>query len=251
MRALFFRLLAGGVAAASSGVAAETVLRSGPSTVSLIELYTSEGCSSCPPAEKWLGALREEAGLWTRFVPVAFHVNYWDHLGWRDALASKAFTEREYAYANAWRSGSVYTPCFVRDGAEWRPRNASPEPAMKSDPGVLTLAWDAERNLARIEFAPADGVMKTDKPAVTVALLGSEIVSDVKRGENAGRALRHDFVALRLAAIPLIRGADGTWTTRVKLEARGDIAAPKHALAAWITQPGKLEPEQVVGGWVP
>src|SRR5262249_51627062 len=101
---------------------ADVAFRSGPARVALIELYTSEGCSSCPPAEKWLGELSHDPGLWTQFVPVAFHVNYWDHLGWRDALATKIFTAREYAYADAWGAASVYTPCFVRNGREWHPR---------------------------------------------------------------------------------------------------------------------------------
>src|SRR5262249_21741196 len=69
---------------------------SGPTRVALIELYTSEGCSSCPPAEKWLGTLRDDNGLWKTFVPVAWHVNYWDKLGWPDRFASREGTQREY-----------------------------------------------------------------------------------------------------------------------------------------------------------
>src|SRR4051812_10684196 len=79
-------------------VAEEIVLRSGPARVTLVELFTSEGCSSCPPAEAWLGQLRTSPELWKEFVPVAMHVNYWDHLGWRDALAAKTFTDREHVY---------------------------------------------------------------------------------------------------------------------------------------------------------
>src|SRR5438132_8079399 len=105
----------------ASALRAEVTLHSGPAQVALIELYTNEGCSSCPPAEKWLGELRGDAELWRRFVPVAFHVNYWDHLGWHDVLATKAYTEREYRYADTWRAPSVYTPCFVRNGQEWHP----------------------------------------------------------------------------------------------------------------------------------
>src|SRR5437016_3348460 len=95
------------VATLSSVAGGEIVLHSGPTRVALIELYTSEGCSSCPPAEQWLGELRTSPALWKEFVPVALHVNYWDHLGWRDALASKVFTEREHGYAAVWRASSV------------------------------------------------------------------------------------------------------------------------------------------------
>src|SRR5213083_577539 len=86
----------------------------------LIELYTSEGCSSCPPAETWLSRLKESPGLWKDFVPVAFHVDYWDYLGWRDPWAAKEFSDRQRAYARSWRGGAVYTPGFVLNGKEWR-----------------------------------------------------------------------------------------------------------------------------------
>src|SRR4029077_9083235 len=62
---------------------------SGDTQSSLIELFTSEGCSSCPPAEKWLSALKSSSDLWKKAVPVAFHVDYWDHLGWRDRFANQ------------------------------------------------------------------------------------------------------------------------------------------------------------------
>src|SRR5882757_1213593 len=77
---------------------------SGEGRTHLLELYTSEGCSSCPPAEAWLGDLRDAPGLWRDFVPVAFHVIYWDNLGWRDRFASKEYTARQYAYSAAWGS---------------------------------------------------------------------------------------------------------------------------------------------------
>src|SRR5476651_2604058 len=92
---------------------------SGPNRVSLVELYTSEGCSSCPPAERWIAARKNDAGLWRDFVPVAFHVDYWNRLGWPDRFSTREFTQRQYTQAAAWGTGSVYTPCFVRDGAEW------------------------------------------------------------------------------------------------------------------------------------
>ncbi|MCC5022093.1 MAG: DUF1223 domain-containing protein [Candidatus Synoicihabitans palmerolidicus] len=86
-----------------------------------MELLPAEGCSSCPPAENWLGALRHESGLWRDFVPVAWHVNYWDRLGWPDKFAERSYTDRQYAYARSWQSGRVYTPGFVRGGKEWQP----------------------------------------------------------------------------------------------------------------------------------
>src|SRR5215216_163125 len=88
------------------------VFSSGENQVHLLELFSSEGCSSCPPAEQWLADLRQAPGLWRDFVPVSFHVNYWDRLGWKDRFANKEFTARQYAYSSLWRSVSVYTPEF-------------------------------------------------------------------------------------------------------------------------------------------
>src|SRR5262245_15218825 len=86
----------------------------------LLELYTSEGCSSCPSAETWLSRLKDSPGLWKDYVPVALHVDYWDYLGWRDRWGSKAFSDRQRTYAQLWQSDSIYTPGFVLNGKEWR-----------------------------------------------------------------------------------------------------------------------------------
>jgi hypothetical protein len=236
--------------ALSSGTAAEVTFRSGAAPTALIELYTSEGCSSCPPAEKWLGELRNDPALWKNFVPVAFHVNYWDHLGWRDVLATKAFTEREHAYAEAWRASSVYTPCFVRNGQEWRPRDASRDEKRGMDVGTLSLIWRPETNTCQVEFTPVGSAAKPGKLEVSVALLGGGIVSNVRKGENAGRELRHEFVALRLETAALVRGADGAWTASVALPPRPEIVASRRAIAAWVSAKGQLAPIQAVGGWI-
>src|SRR5579859_7181132 len=77
------------------------VFESRTQQTALLELYTSEGCSSCPPAEAWLSRLKGSPVLWKDFVPVAFHVDYWDYLGWRDKLGARQFSERQRAYATA------------------------------------------------------------------------------------------------------------------------------------------------------
>src|SRR5580698_1073863 len=94
--------------------------QSPPTQTALLELYTSEGCSSCPPAEDWLNRLKSSPGLWTDFVPLAFHVDYWDRLGWSDPWASTSFSDRQRSYTKLWRGHSLYTPGFVLNGKEWR-----------------------------------------------------------------------------------------------------------------------------------
>ena len=214
---------------------------SGPARISLIELYTSEGCSSCPPAEKWLGTLRDDPGLWKVFVPVAFHVNYWDKLGWPDRFASREGTQREYAYADAWGSGNVYTPCFVRDGAEWRTRDGKIPAAGGAGAvaGVLSASYDGA--VLRAEFAPsrAKGGGEFE---IHAALLGGGIVSKVTRGENRGESLKHEFVSLALA-----HGAPDADIALVKKDVAG---VTRYALAVWVTRRGELAPIQAVGGWL-
>jgi hypothetical protein len=93
--------------------------QSGPEQTALLELYTSEGCSSCPPAEAWLSGLQESPGLWKDFAPVGFHVDYWNHLGWKDVWSDPQFSERQRDYAQFWHSENIYTPEFVLNGKEW------------------------------------------------------------------------------------------------------------------------------------
>lgn len=210
----------------------------------LIELYTSEGCSSCPPAEAWLGTLREAPGLWRDFVPVAFHVVYWDRLGWRDRFASKAGTEREYAYAEAWRSSSVYTPCFVLDGAEWRESFGRSVPKQSVEKvGVLAVEC-SDAGVCRVNFSPENSASRVDFE-VHVAQLGGGITSPVRAGENEGRTLRHEFVALSLQHAKLANGSAELALTPVSI-----AGVTRRSLAVWVTRRGELAPVQATGGWL-
>ncbi|MCB1738986.1 MAG: DUF1223 domain-containing protein, partial [Gammaproteobacteria bacterium] len=95
-------------------------VNSGPRQVALLELFTSEGCSSCPPADRWLSGLIDDPRLWRELVPVAFHVDYWDYLGWPDRFASREFSRRQRDHARSGGLSQVYTPGVVLNGAEWR-----------------------------------------------------------------------------------------------------------------------------------
>ena len=228
--------------AATTALATPQKFTSGPARTSLIELYTSEGCSSCPLAEEWLGALRDRPGLWRDFVPVAFHVVYWDHLGWRDRFASKAGTEREYAYAAEWGSGSVYTPCLVRNGAEWRIplRGGMPERSTEKT-GMLTAELDGSR--CRVKFLPAGDTLGFYE--AHAAILGGSINSPVRAGENEGRTLHHEFVVLVLKEAPLHDGV-----AEIFLPPPDTTNGSRRALAVWITRRGSPAPVQATGGWL-
>jgi hypothetical protein len=248
MRAWVIIGLVGALAPAAS---ASERFSSGSERVTLIELYTSEGCSSCPPADRWLGRLRDRPGLWTRFVPIEFHVNYWDHLGWKDPLSTHAFTDREYAYASAWGGGSVYTPCFVRNGEAWKPvwgEAAGPGPLT----GVLVVDV-GDDGRCRAEFRPGPAARAAPEGhEVHIAVLGFGISSRVTAGENRGETLDHDFVVLGLTERMLSRDA-GVQAEHAELPLPTAIAADakRTALAAWVTVRGELPPVQATGGWLP
>ena len=230
----------------SSPAAPATFQSSGQNTP-LLELYTSEGCSSCPPAESWLSRQKDSPGLWKEFVPVAFHVDYWDHLGWQDPWSANSFSARQRAHAKANVTDAIYTPEFFLNGKEWRAwsgRRDVPRSGMR--PGVLTVTSGVD-NRWRVTFAPT---IPATRYEACIAVLSSGVSSEVKAGENRGRHLAHDFVALSL--------------TQMRLDKKGEVfqgdfvvgLKQKHAtgrlgLAVWVTRGDHLEPLQATGGWLP
>lgn len=229
-------------ALAAVATAAPLEFASGPERTHVIELFTSEGCSSCPPAEAWLAGLDKAPGLWRDFVPVAWHVDYWDRLGWKDRFASHEFTQRQHAYAEVWRSGSVYTPCVVVDGQESEVAAKLPLPRTATgagETGVLNATY--EGGTVSVSFKPS----QPGDYEVRAALLSSNIASAVTAGENRGRTLRHGFVVRTTSQAPLRDGA-----ARLALTPPASEASSRLALAVWIVRRGQLAPLQATGGWL-
>jgi hypothetical protein len=223
------------------------VLQSPENRVVLLELFTSEGCSSCPPAEKWLSGLKTSPGLWKEFVPVAFHVDYWDYLGWRDPWGSQSYSDRQRGYAEHWRKDSIYTPGFVLDGQEWRawsPQKGGP-PASNTRAGILKASssdaahWLVSFSSVRQHSAGYE---------VHAAILANDLVSDVKAGENRGRRLSHDFVVTSLAT-SLLKNYGQKFQAELVLKADNQDKR-RLAIAFWVTPLGNLEPLQAIGGWI-
>jgi hypothetical protein len=220
----------------------EVVFESKPQRAHFIELYTSEGCSSCPPAEEWMNGLKNHARLWQDIVPVAFHVDYWDHLGWRDSFASKKWTERQADYSVRWKKESVYTPAFVLDGNEWH--NGPLPPPFTETPGVLKIVVNGEKVTATYKSSAGAA---SGRYEIHLARLGFSLTSNVTGGENNGKKLPHDFVVLGLANETMKAG-----TKELGMPSPApSTAVPRMAIAAWVTQAGQIEPIQAVGGWLP
>jgi hypothetical protein len=214
----------------------------------LLELYTSEGCSSCPPAEAWLSRLQDSPRLWRDFTPVAFHVDYWNYLGWKDAWSDATFSERQHVFAQLWRSENIYTPEFVLNGKEWGNWSTGKDgpQADGEKVGVLTVTstdavhWQASYMPEKANSAPCE---------INAALLAGGIVSEVKAGENKGRRLNHDFVVVNFAQFGMA-ASDGVAKGKFILDAPRYNSEKTLALAVWITQPGELVPLQATGGWL-
>ena len=226
--------------------AAETRFENGPQQTALVELYTSEGCSSCPSAEAWLSRLKGDPDLWKKFVPLAFHVDYWDRLGWRDRFSSSQWTERQRGYASLWQSDSVYTPAVVVNGSEVRDWTAANVSRPNEKQGGVLSAQTTDGKTFAIEFRPDENGTVWEAHA---ALLGSGISSKIGAGENSGRNLQHDFVVLALREAQM-KSDGGIMRAHLTLNATGETGARK-AVAVWVTLPARLVPVQATGGWLP
>jgi len=170
-------------------------------TVALVELYTSQGCSSCPPADRWLSRLAREVPA-DRAVPIALHVGYWDYIGWKDPFARREFNARQSRLAAANGSRSVYTPGVFVQGRETRwSQPASFESdlrAVNRRPAAARIVLDqVEAKGARIEFrAQAEATSSASKSAqLHVALMQNGLSTAVAAGENRGVMLVNDRVA--------------------------------------------------------
>ena len=227
------------------GANAQNQYKSGANQTGLLELYTSEGCNSCPPADRWLSELTESDQVWSNFIPVAFHVDYWDYIGWRDRFADPSYSRRQRDHAAGLGMRTVYTPGFFYNGKEWRnwfSRQLTSFPP-GDNPGVLTLDVDKQR--ASVVFDATDRNLR--RPSVTVAVLGFGLSTKVKAGENHGKTLDHDFVVLGVEQKPLSKSNAGFKAT-LPVPAT-QIDARRYGIVAWVSEGGSPTPIQAVGGW--
>lgn len=195
--------------------------RSGAQRTPVIELFTSEGCSSCPPADQWLSTLKGQA-----VVAQAFHVGYWDYIGWVDRFATQANTARQNEVARANHLNNIYTPQIVRDGKDWplwrtesllqgsraasfsgaKFLNAAPRAAQANTTAQVAIAIQriAQTDQYTARVTPADGVSHWSA-YWTVTEHGHN--SKVKSGENKGEFLQHDFVVRQYVPVGRYEGA--------------------------------------------
>lgn len=243
MKPLFLALSAAMCCATASAVwSAPLTLISDERAVAMLELYTSQGCSSCPPAERWFSTLKERPELWHRLIPLAFHVDYWDKLGWPDPFAAPAYSARQRAYQEHGGSSAVYTPGFIGGGQEWRGWFYGQALELPDSPRVGRLTLQLQGDDLTLSLAaerPPAGLK------AQVARLGFGLRTAIARGENAGLSLEHDFVVLSLQQANA-KGAN-SWQVTLQPDQRGE----RQAIVAWLSSAGDPAPYQAVGGWLP
>jgi len=182
---------------------AECTASSAEHTVALLELFTSEGCSSCPPADRWLSALPTQNAVAGKVVPLALHVDYWDYIGWKDAFAQAGFAIRQRELTMQAGSSVVYTPQFFVQGKPYRrPSSASAfktdldtiyKRAPRADIALSLTPVTGGKLAARVTARLRDG-QASGAAGLFVVLYENGLSTKVQAGENRGATLRHDFV---------------------------------------------------------
>jgi hypothetical protein len=177
--------------------------KSAAQLVPVVELYTSEGCSSCPPADAWLSTLKA-AHKEGKVVAQAFHVNYWDYIGWTDRFAAPAYTQRQRELSARTNLNSIYTPQIAKNGLTVRGYDAKTAIASNEAAQASIELLQKEPNRFEARVLPAQtGAAWSAYFTVTE----HEHVSRVNAGENKGETLKHDFVVRQYVPLGQFSGA--------------------------------------------
>ncbi len=235
--AIAFTLLA--LAGSAHGAACET--HSPASRVAVLELYTSEGCNSCPPADRWVSALPARGFTADRVVVLSFHVDYWDQLGWPDRMAKAQFSARQRVQAQRNRASMVYTPQLLLNGLDYR--SSYSDARFGERIGELNRLPAAADLLLRQRTGTADVEIELDmqlKQAAAgsvaqtfLAITENRLQTAIKAGENQGKLLGHDFVVRELAG-PIPADAAGSIHWKSSINLHPDWKRPDLALVAFV-----------------
>lgn len=205
--------------------AADCSITSATHRVSLVELYTSEGCSSCPPADEWLSRLGGQGLAGKTIVPLALHVDYWDYIGWHDRFAQPGFSARQRELAAVGRSSVIYTPQVVFNGHDFRSwwnagRVERELAAAGSSKAQASISLNLQvGNPGAFTVTATAGTVQAGPHALYLAVYENGLHSDVNRGENAGATLHHDFVVRKwLGPLTLNNQARLSWRQEIELD---------------------------------
>jgi hypothetical protein len=215
--------------------------RSLAGTTALVELYTSEGCDSCPPADRWLSSLGSRGLVPGKVVPMALHVDYWDYIGWKDPYARREFSLRQRLHATLKKARLVYTPQVLLQGQDYRGwasadfeqqvARINARPAAAS----IALSLEGKRKDALEVEALAEVLQPSQKAdaALYLASYENRLKSEVRAGENRGRTLAHDYVVFEWQG-PLAIGPSGRLADRRTLPLLPRAVAANSGVAAFV-----------------
>lgn len=221
--------------------AASCTAKSTARTAAFVELYTSEGCSSCPPAEHWLSSLKAAARPSSDVVPLALHVDYWDYIGWKDPYAKPAFSARQRAIAALQHAPFVYTPQVLLQGRDFRSWGSTAFKRAVARINALPARADISLAIER----PGEGALRVEASAwvpdpqrraaaaLYLAVYQNRLHSRVEAGENEGRTLAHDFV-VRDWIGPIDFASDGRARDKRNLGLPPGTAARDAGVAAFV-----------------
>lgn len=207
-----------------SALAAECSAKSGTQTVALLELYTSEGCSSCPPTDRWLSGISAAGMAADKVVPLAFHVDYWDYIGWKDRFAKPMFTARQREVATYNRASFVYTPQLVFNGNDYRggtsnSRFAEQLARINRQPARANLGLNLTDNNEVKVSAQTRLAKDRDYADVYVAVYENKLKSAVNAGENSGSQLNHNYVVREwYGPFPMDSKSETAWERTLPLK---------------------------------
>ena len=203
-------------------VAAKTTAPDVPRKAVVVELFTSEGCSSCPPADELLGHLRQDLSAKNiQVIPLGFHVDYWDGLGWKDRFSSANFTQRQERYAQALKVDGPYTPEMVVNGAvefvgndAGRAQQAIRQEASQPEVATVKISSPFAEHLDIQVKAP----VSVGDAFVMLAITEDNLTTQVGSGENGGRTLHHAAVVRELRQVGTLHDGGIEITVPLKLE---------------------------------
>jgi len=216
------------------------VLESGQEKVALLELYTSEGCSSCPPADAFVSSLKDSGLYPKQVIPLSFHVTYWDYIGWNDPYAQKLFDQRQRQVAARQKSPTIYTPQLVLDGRDVRGSGGlqarvrelnerQPQANIKlalNTPAAGALGLD-------LDILVADKQLRANS-AVFIALFENRLTSQVRAGENSGKTLRHEYVVRQLVGPLSLADANAESHHSVEIEIPETVKRENAGVVAFV-----------------
>lgn len=240
------------VAKAESDNETVWVKRSAEHPVTFLELYSSQGCYSCPPAERWINTFVDDSRLWNTLIPINFHVDYWDYIGWKDPFSFAEFSSRQRLYRQKGHTSNVATPGFVVNGQGWNGwfRQRSLPVQTTAFVGELQASFskgEVEDHLLTVEF---DGGASLSRVNVHAAVLGFGVATPIPKGENAGKTLEHDFVVVGYRRGPMGLSSGSGWSKSLAWPDIVEQPMKRQGLVVWVTAENDPKPLQVLGGWL-